>query len=140
MTGNIWQELSQLYETHQPGALCTIIRAEGSTPRHTGSKMIVYADGHISGSIGGGELESRVISEAQASLRDGKPRRLDYAMSDPQRGDPGVCGGRVEIFVEPISPQATLVVVGAGHVGRAVAHLAKWLGYYVVVSDDRPEL
>lgn len=137
---NIWQELAQLNETNQPGALCIIIRAEGSTPRHTGSKMIVFSDGRVSGSIGGGELESRVIAEALASLSDGQPRRLDYTMSDPQRGDPGVCGGRVEIYVEPIFPKATLVVVGAGHVGQAVAHLAKWLGFYVVVSDDRPEL
>lgn len=137
---NIWQELAKLHENNQPGALCILISAEGSTPRHTASKMIVYADGRLSGSIGGGELESRVIAEALASLGDGQPRLLDYTMSDPQRGDPGLCGGRVEIYVEPILPKATLVVVGAGHVGRAVAHLAKWLGFYVVVSDDRPEL
>ena len=60
-------------------------------------------------------------------------------MSDPDRGDPGVCGGRVEIYMEPITPKPTLVVIGAGHVGQAVAHLAHWLGFRVVVSDDRPE-
>jgi xanthine dehydrogenase accessory factor len=60
-------------------------------------------------------------------------------MADPQRGDPGVCGGQVEVFVEPILPPATLVVIGGGHVGKAVAHLARWLGFRVAVSDDRPE-
>jgi len=60
-------------------------------------------------------------------------------MADPSRGDPGVCGGQVEVFVEPILPAPTLVVIGAGHVGKAVVHLAKWLGFRVVVSDDRVE-
>jgi xanthine dehydrogenase accessory factor len=60
-------------------------------------------------------------------------------MSDPSRGDPGVCGGTVEVFVEPILPPAMVVVIGAGHVGKAVVHLAKWLGFRVAVSDDREE-
>jgi len=60
-------------------------------------------------------------------------------MADPARGDPGVCGGQVEVFVEPLLPPAKLVVVGAGHVGKAVAHLAKWLGFRVAVCDDRVE-
>jgi len=60
-------------------------------------------------------------------------------MADPARGDPGVCGGQLEIFVEPIQPSPTLLVIGAGHVGQAVAYLANWLGFYVVVNDDRPE-
>jgi xanthine dehydrogenase accessory factor len=60
-------------------------------------------------------------------------------MADPARGDPGLCGGQVEVFVEPILPSPLLVVVGGGHVGKAVAHLAKWLGFRVAVSDDRPE-
>jgi Xanthine and CO dehydrogenases maturation factor, XdhC/CoxF family len=60
-------------------------------------------------------------------------------MTDPSRGDVGVCGGQVEVFVEPILPHQVLVVLGGGHVGKAVAHLAKWLDYHVVVSDDRPE-
>jgi len=72
-------------------------------------------------------------------LTDGKPRILKYSMVDPSRGDPGVCGGTVEVFVEPILPPAMIVVIGAGHVGKAVVHLAKWLGFRVAVSDDREE-
>jgi xanthine dehydrogenase accessory factor len=120
-------------------ALCTVVRSEGSTPRHVGSKMLVYADGRFIGSVGGGELEHRILEEARTSITDGKPRLLHYSMSDPARGDPGVCGGQVEVFVEPLLPASTLVVVGAGHVGKAVAHLAKWLNFRVAVSDDRPE-
>jgi xanthine dehydrogenase accessory factor len=60
-------------------------------------------------------------------------------MTDPARGDAGVCGGQVEVFVEPVLPSPMVVVIGGGHVGKAVVHLAKWLGFHVVVSDDRPE-
>lgn len=99
--------------------------------------MLVYPDGRTEGSVGGGELESLVVEAARAALSDGQPRKVDFSMVDPQRGDPGVCGGSVSVFVEPIVPAPTMVVIGAGHVGRAVAHLAKWLGFRVVVSDDR---
>jgi len=101
--------------------------------------MLVYPDGKFIGTVGGGDLEHRVLDEAWMAMSDGQPRYLTYNMADPSRGDPGVCGGQVEVFVEPILPPPTLIVIGAGHVGKAVAHLAKWLGYQVVVSDDRAE-
>jgi xanthine dehydrogenase accessory factor len=101
--------------------------------------MLVYPDGKIIGTVGGGELENRVIAEALQAIQDGTPRLLQYSMADPARGDPGVCGGQVEIFVGPIQPKPILVVIGGGHVGKAVAHLAHWLGFRVAVSDDRPE-
>jgi xanthine dehydrogenase accessory factor len=101
--------------------------------------MLVYPDGRIIGTVGGGELENQVTLEARASLQDGKPRLLEYNMTDPSRGDVGVCGGQVEVFVEPILLPPQIIIIGAGHVGKAVAHLAKWLGYRVVISDDRAE-
>jgi xanthine dehydrogenase accessory factor len=136
---SIYRALAELESNHQPAALCTVVKTSGSTPRHSTSKMLVYSDGSILGTVGGGELENRVRKEALASLQDGKPRNLAYTMADPARGDPGLCGGQVEVFVEPILPSPVLVVVGGGHVGKAVAHLAKWLGFRVAVSDDRPE-
>jgi xanthine dehydrogenase accessory factor len=136
----VYQELAELQNSNRAAALCTIIRTQGSTPRHVGSKMLVYADGSIVGTIGGGEMESRVVVEALQVLEAGVPKILEYSMSDPERGDPGVCGGHLEIFVEPIKSKPIMVIVGAGHVGRAVAYLAKWLGFYVVVTDDRPAM
>ncbi len=139
MAPSIYQALAELEKNHEPAALCTVVKSEGSTPRHVGSKMLVYADGKFIGTVGGGDLEHRVLDEAWMALSDGKPRHLHYNMADPSRGDPGVCGGQVEVFVEPILPPPLLVVIGAGHVGKAVVHLAKWLGYRVAVNDDRAE-
>jgi xanthine dehydrogenase accessory factor len=135
----IYQALDELERKGGAGALCTIIETRGSTPRHMGSKMLVYPDGHFIGTVGGGEVESRVIQEALGAIKDGNPRRLSYNMVDPKKGDPGVCGGQLEILVEPLQTHSTLVVIGGGHVGKAVAHLAHWLGFRVAVSDDRPE-
>lgn len=136
---SIYRALSELEKTNQPAALCTVVKSEGSTPRHVGSKMLVYPDGKFIGTIGGGDLEHRVLDEAWMAMSDGQPRVVSYSMVDPSRGDPGVCGGTVEVFVEPILPPAMVVVIGGGHVGKAVVHLAKWLGFRVAVSDDREE-
>ena len=135
----ILREVVKLQERGLAGALCTIIDTKGSTPRHEGSKLLVFEDGSFIGTVGGGEVENRVIAEAKDAIRDGKTRLLKYNMVDPAQGDPGVCGGTLEVFVEPFLPQPTLVVIGGGHVGRAVAHLAKFTGFRVIVSDDREE-
>src|SRR5512145_2321867 len=139
MADTIYQALSEIEKNNESAALCTLVKSEGSTPRHVGSKMLVYPDGKFIGSIGGGDLEHRVLDEAWIAMGDGESRLIKYHMSDPSRGDPGVCGGTVEVFVEPILPPAMVLVIGTGHVGKAVVHLAKWLGFRVAVSDDRPE-
>jgi xanthine dehydrogenase accessory factor len=133
----VYQAILESQAKGKGGTLATVIKASGSVPRHEGAKMLVRADGSIVGTIGGGEMESLVVKEALAALEEGQPRKLDYAMTDPQRGDPGVCGGQLEVYVEPILPQPTIIVIGAGHVGKAVAELAHWMGFNVVVSDDR---
>ncbi len=133
-------ELMAAQEMGVPVVLATIIKARGSVPRRSGAKMLVFDDGRISGTIGGGEMEARIISEAQACLADGQTRVVPYSLVDPQRGDPGVCGGEVEVYLEPYAPPATLLVIGCGHVGKAVAALGHWLGYRVLVNDDREEL
>ena len=136
---SIFQALFNLEQQNGAGVLCTIIRSQGSTPRHETSKMLVYPDRSIIGTVGGGELENRVIQEAGNVIKDGISKILSFQMTDPARGDPGVCGGQVEIFMEPILPKPTLLVIGTGHVGKAVAHLADWLGFHVVANDDREE-
>ncbi len=135
----IYEALNQLEERGQAGIICTIVESHGSVPRHVGSKLLLYPDGTFIGTVGGGEVESRVMQEALEALKDGKPRLLRYNMVDPKKGDPGICGGQLEVFVEPVQPRPVLVIIGGGHVGKAVAHLAKWLGFIVAVSDDRPE-
>jgi xanthine dehydrogenase accessory factor len=136
---SIYRALSDLEAKNESAALCTVVKSEGSTPRHVGSKMLVYPDGKFIGTVGGGGLEHRVLDEAWMAIADGQARLLHYNMSDPSRGDVGVCGGQVEVFVEPILPAPLVIVIGTGHVGKAVAHLAKWLGFRVAVSDDRAE-
>lgn len=136
---SIYQALAEFEKNNESAALCTVTSSEGSTPRHIGSKMLVYPDGHFIGTVGGGDLENRVIKAALESIKTETALTLSYNMADPSRGDPGVCGGQVEVFVEPILPAPLLVVIGAGHVGKAVVHLAKWLGYRVAVCDDRAE-
>ena len=139
MTVDIYQALAELEKNDGSAALCTVVKSIGSTPRHVGSKMLVYPDGKFIGTVGGGDMEHRVLDEAWIAMNDGESRLLSYTLADPSRGDPGVCGGTVEVFVEPILPPVTIVVIGAGHVGKAVVHLAKWLGFRVAVSDDRAE-
>jgi len=125
----IYQSLAEIEKNNGSAALCTVVKSEGSTPRHVGSKMLVYPDGSFIGTVGGGELESRVIKAALGSLNDGSPQNLSYTMADPSRGDPGVCGGTVEVFVEPLPAAPRVLIVGCGHVGRALAHLARWSGF-----------
>jgi len=136
----ILQELLAAQEAGETVVLATIVQATGSVPRHAGSKMLIYENGRFSGTIGGGEMESRVVNEAKQALAEDKPRLMHYSLVSPERGDPGVCGGEVEIYLEPHAPPVTLFVVGCGHVGRALAYLGHWLGYQVVVTDDREEL
>jgi xanthine dehydrogenase accessory factor len=136
---SLYERLAEVERRGGSAALATVIRTQGSVPRHVGSKMLIFPDGRTEGTIGGGELESRVIAAALQALADGAPRSLVYQLSDPADGDPGVCGGQVEVFVDPLRAIETIVVVGGGHVGKAVAHLARWLGFRVVVSDDRLE-
>ncbi len=134
----MFERVAQLQREGRTVALVTVIAARGSVPRHEGSKMLVFPDGTTEGTIGGGEMESRVIQQAVEALRAGRSRILNYEFRDPDQGDVGVCGGELDVYVEPVAPQPTILIVGAGHVGQAVAHLARWLGMRVVVSDDRP--
>jgi len=124
----------------KPVVLATIVRDQGSVPRHAGSKMLIYSDGAIIGTVGGGEMESRVIASVPELIKSGRPSILHFELAEPSRGDPGVCGGQVDIFMEPILPDPTVLVIGCGHVGQAVVELAHWLGFHVIACDDRADL
>ena len=85
---SIYEAISSLENQYKAGALCTIVRSRGSTPRRDGSKMLVFEDGATTGTVGGGELEARVVTEALAARSEGRPRTLDYERWDPASGDP----------------------------------------------------
>jgi xanthine dehydrogenase accessory factor len=135
----LYERLAALERDGGMAVLATVIRTRGSVPRREGAKMLVLADGTREGTIGGGEMEALVIEEARQVFKNGKPRIHTYSFVDPQDGDVGVCGGEMEVFMEAVNPSPKLVIVGGGHVGKAVAHLAAWLGFRVVVVDDRAE-
>ena len=138
-TRAVYAALLDAQEQGIPAVLATVVSVKGSVPRHEGSKILVYADGTFVGTVGGGTMESRVIQEAVAALADGQTRMRSYTLNDLGAGDPGVCGGTVEIFIEPLGVVPTLLVIGVGHVGKALAQLGKWMDFRVILSDDRPE-
>lgn len=117
-------------------AFATVIEAEGSTPRHVGAKMIVTEAGEVFGTIGGGNLEAKVIAAGRAAIAAGSPSTLTLALG-PALGQ--CCGGRVAIFIEPDERPDALYLFGAGHVAKELCHVAPALGFQVTVIDPRPE-
>lgn len=135
---DIYTEIASLSKKGISFAICTIVETEGSVPRHAGTKMLVYADGTHTGTVGGGEIEDKVSKEAIKAMQTGLPTMGEYSLM-PDKDDPssGLCGGKVKIYIEPVIPAEKLVIFGAGHVGKAVAALAKLLNLRVIVCDDR---
>ena len=136
----ILDHLRALLDNGRSAVLATVIATSHSVPRRAGAKMLIADDGSQIGTVGGGEMEARVTDEAATCLANGQARLVEYRLVDPGVGDPGVCGGSVTIHLEPHMPQPTVLVIGCGHVGRAVVDLAQWLGYRVVATDDRLEV
>ena len=117
-------------------ALVTIIGIAGSAPRTSGSKMLVYDDGQIIGTVGGGTFEHKVIQEALRAIHAGAPVRFSANLSR----DLGMCcGGEMEAYIEPLEAVVDLVIYGGGHVGAATASLADAAGFRVTLVDERPE-
>jgi xanthine dehydrogenase accessory factor len=135
----ILEELAAAVRGGSPVVLATVIATEGSVPRHAGTKMIIRADGTMLGTIGGGKVEDTIRADALELLAERRPAHRAYPLRDPGRGDPGICGGIMTVYMEPYVTPHTLFIVGAGHVGRAVADLAHWIGYRTIVVDERPD-
>lgn len=135
----IFRALANAQTARDPVALVTVLATQGSMPRHASSKMLVRLDGSTLGTIGGGAMEARVIEEALAAIADGQPRVRSYTLNNLETGDAGICGGTAELFIDPINVAPTLLVIGGGHVGKALCELAGWAGFRVILSDDRPE-
>jgi xanthine dehydrogenase accessory factor len=120
-------------------ALATVIETTGSMPRHAGSKMLIYDDGQIVGTIGGGAMEARAIEAAKQVIKTLTTRLETYTLNSLDAGDPGICGGSARVFIEPVGQAPRLLIIGDGHVGKALAELGQWSGYRVTLCDDRPE-
>jgi xanthine dehydrogenase accessory factor len=132
----VWRALVGASERGERVALATVVGVDGSAPRQGGARMVVWPDGHIVGTIGGGALEHRAIAEARAAIATGAPRRLTVHLTR----DLGMCcGGAMDVLIEPLSPIERLVIYGGGHVGRATAQVARVAGFDVTVVDDRDE-
>ena len=125
--------------TGEAAALVTIVATEGSTPQKAGARMLVRADGSQVGTIGGGCVEAEMARRARQVLASRRPQLAGYDLTPEQAGEDGlVCGGRMQVFIEPIEGQPVLCLFGAGHVAQPLAHLAHLAGFRVEVLDDRP--
>jgi xanthine dehydrogenase accessory factor len=136
---NIFETLACLQNTGKPAAISIVIRTEGSVPRKPGAKMIICKDGKTVGTLGGGDLENRVIQEALETINKGTPRIVSLTL-DMEKGKLDMmCGGTVEVYIEPVFPSEKLIIFGAGHITRALAPLMKKIGFLVSVVDDSPD-
>ena len=116
----------------------TIVRAQGSTPQRTGAKMLVFADGRTVGTIGGGCYENDAFWKAREAIATGRPALLHYELNDDFAQENGlVCGGRMDVHIDPLAPDPRLYILGAGHVGWHLGRLAADAGFRVHVVDDR---
>lgn len=138
MKEDIFEEIVQLRRAGLRAALATVTVRKGSTPRKDAAKMLIYEDGRRTGTIGGGCAEAEVCRAAAAALLSGKPSLLRFDLTGDDAEDGGmICGGSMEVYVEPILPDPVLVIFGAGHVGQCVAEIAHTLGFRIHVIDDR---
>ena len=138
MTMDLYEEIVALRRTGRRGALATIINVRGSIPSFNTAKMLVRDDGSIVGTIGGGCVEAEVWQAAREVMEQEKARTLTFNLNQNPKYDTGlVCGGTLEVYVEPVLPIPVLYLFGAGHVAYNVYKVAKIAGFDVVVVDDR---
>ncbi|HEX5474940.1 MAG TPA: XdhC/CoxI family protein [Vicinamibacterales bacterium] len=122
----------------EPAALVTIVRSNGSTPQRIGAKMLVFADGRTVGTIGGGCYENDALGRAREAIASGRPALVEYDLNDDFVEESGlICGGQMEVYIDPIAPAPRLYIVGAGHVGAHLAGVAADAGFRIHVVDDR---
>src|SRR5258708_10323745 len=138
MNREVFAAVNAALERGEPAALVTIVSTTGSTPQRIGAKMLVFADGRTVGTIGGGCYENDAFGKAREAILNRTPQLVHYELSDDFAQETGlICGGRMDVYIEPIEPSAELYVIGAGHVGFHLARLAYEVGFRVHVVDDR---
>jgi xanthine dehydrogenase accessory factor len=133
---DIYAKIEEIKRSGKNATLCIITATTGSTPRKAGSKMIVTADGEITGTVGGGEIERKVIAMAREISTQANPKFVSLNLEDDADMQ---CGGTVDVYMEPVSPSQKVIILGVGHVGSAVANFASQVGFSVVLIDPREE-
>jgi len=135
---DIYEEIVKLRQEGRRGAVATIVNVRGSIPSFETAKMLVRDDGSIAGTIGGGCVEAEVWQAAREVMESEKPRSLTFNLNQDPKYDTGlVCGGTLDIFIEPVLPPALLYIFGAGHVSVNLYRVAKGAGFDVTIVDDR---
>src|ERR1044071_6702964 len=138
MNQQVFAAVASALDRGEPAALVTIVSTVGSTPQRVGAKMLVFADGRIVGTIGGGCYENDAFWKAREAIQNLRPQLVHYELSDDFAQETGlICGGQMDVYIEPIEPSPELYVIGAGHVGTHLANLAQEVGFQVHVVDDR---
>jgi xanthine dehydrogenase accessory factor len=138
MNQEVFAALSKALQQGEEVALVTIVASTGSTPQRVGAKMLVYSDGRTVGTIGGGCYENDAFGKAREAITSRKPLNVKYELNDDFAQETGlVCGGQMEVFIEPVEASPDVYVFGAGHVGYFVAKMAHEVGFRVHVVDDR---
>lgn len=135
-----YENLSKFLKQHPTLAIATVIETEGSTPRESHAKMIVFPDGGIYGTIGGGGLEQMVIDDALKEIENGNSFTKTYNLKGKDKGGIGsLCGGSASVHVEIIRPSGTILLCGGGHIAKDLASMAVILGMNIIVVDDRED-
>ena len=138
MNQEVFAALSDALARGEEVALVTIVGSTGSTPQRVGAKMLVYSDGRTVGTIGGGCYENEAFWKAREAITSRKPVTVKFDLNDDFAQETGlVCGGQMEVFIEPVEASPEVYVIGAGHVGYFVAKFAHEAGFKVHVIDDR---
>src|SRR3982751_2299979 len=141
MTDALLAELLAARERREPCVLATVAATRGSVPREPGAKALIFPDGRITGTVGGGKFEALVIADALATLEARAPLLKTYPLHEKSSESFGaICGGEVTVLLEPQLLKEALVIVGAGHCGQALSRLARECGWQVTVIDDREDL
>jgi len=137
---DFYEEILKLRSEGRSGALATIVNAKGSTPREVGAKMLIYEDGKFLGTVGGGCMEAEVWQEAMKVIAEEKPKTIHLDLTGRQAEEAGmICGGVMDIYIEPIVPAPRVYIFGGGHISLALSKISNLVGFQVVVIDDRPQ-
>jgi xanthine dehydrogenase accessory factor len=131
---NIYLEIDNILKQYRPSALCIITETSGSTPRKATSKMIVFANAEIIGTVGGGAIEKQVIADALQAIEQNIALKKTYKLETDLNMH---CGGTMEVYIEPLLQCSNLYIFGAGHVGKALAKFAKDLDFNITFFDWR---